>query len=128
MKRLTVTLLITVLLAALACSFAQAADGDIWLAGYLFITLKTPDDAEAFGKRVDTVQARANDLLAASSELPKIEVKKSKGNTSIYAGGKVFMTVTAADAKVEKTTVDKLANRWAQRLRTILPEATPIKH
>lgn len=128
LRKLTATLLITILLTALACSLAQAADGDIWLAGYLLLTLKTPDDAKAFQQRVDVVQQRANDLLAYSSKIPSVEVKKSGGKTIIFAGGKVFLTVTPDDARVNKTTVDKLAKSWAQRLRKILPEATPVKH
>lgn len=128
MKKLTATLLITILITALTCSFAQAAEGDIWLAGYLLLTLKTPAEAKAFQQRVDIVQLRANDLLEYSSKLPSVGVKKSRGQVNIVAGGKVFLTVTPADASVNKTTVDKLANSWAQRLRTILPKATPVQH
>jgi hypothetical protein len=128
LKKLTVVLLITVLLAGLTCSLAQAAAGDIWLAGYLLLTLKTPNDAKAFQQRVDTVQLRANDLLAFSSTIPSVDVRKSGGKVSIFADNKVFLTVTADDARVNKTTVDKLARSWAQRLRKILPDATPVKH
>lgn len=122
------TLLITVLLATLTCSLAQAAAGDIWLAGYLLLTLKTPTEAKAFQERVDTTQLRANDLLELSSKLPNVEVKKSHGNVCIFAGGKVFLTVSAADASTANTTIDKLARTWAQRLRTTLPKATPVQH
>ena len=38
------------------------------------------------------------------------------------------MTVTAADGKASSTTAVKLAGIWAQRLRTILPQATPEQH
>ncbi len=128
MRKLITILLITVLLATLTCSIAQAASGDIWLAGYLLLRLKTPSDEKAFQQRVDTVQMRANELLEYSSELPKVEVKKSGGKVSIWAGKKIFLTVTADDARADKTTVDKLAHTWAQRLREILPKATPVKH
>ena len=128
MRKFTAILLITVLFTALTCSLAQAAAGDIWLAGYLLLTLKTPSEEKEFQKRVDTVQLRANELLELNSKLPSVDVRKHKGNVSIFAGGKVFLTVTAADARANKTTVNKLAHSWAQRLRTILPEATPVKH
>lgn len=128
MRKLTATLLITILLTALTCSLSHAAAGDIWLAGYLLLTLKTPTEAKAFQARVDTVQLRANDLLELSDKVPSVDVKKSRGKVNIVAGGKVFLTVTAEDARAGSTTVDKLARSWAQRLRTILPKATPIQH
>lgn len=128
MKRLTATLLITVLLAGVTCSLAYSAPGDIWLAGYLLLTLRTPTEAKAFQARVDTVQLRANGLLDLSDTLPKVEVRKKCGTTCICADNKVFLTVTPADARCCGKTVDKLAAFWAQRLRTILPDATPIKH
>lgn len=126
--KIIAALLLTVLLATLTCSIAYSAPGDIWLAGYLLLTLKTPVQAKALQQRVDAVQDRANDLLELSSTIPQIEVRKSRKETSIYAGDRVFLTVTPADARVNGTTVDKLAHLWAQRLRTILPDATPIKH
>lgn len=128
MKKLIATLLITVLLGILTCSLAYSASGDIWLAGYHLLTLKTPDNAKAFEKRVDTVQLRANDLLALNDKLPKISVRKYRGETSIFTDNKIFLTVTKADARVSGKTIAKLASYWAQRLRTILPDATPIKH
>jgi hypothetical protein len=128
MRKLTAILLATVMLVTLAESLAYCASGDIWLAGYLLLTLRTPTEAKALQTRVDAVQARANDLLALSNTLPKIEVRKCRCDTSIYAGGKVFLTITAADAKAGKTTVAKLAKSWADKLRTTLPKATPIQH
>lgn len=128
MKKAALTLVAAILLATLACSTSYAAQGDIWLAGYHLLRLKTPADANAFQQRVDVVQSRANELLELSSKIPKVEVRKERGRTDIYAGNKVFITVTPADAKACGTTVDKLARAWAHRLRTILPEATPIKH
>lgn len=128
MKKLIVASLVTILLATLLCSFAQAAPGDVWLAGYLLLTLKTPTDASALQQRVDAVQLRANDLLELSSRLPNISVKKTGPSFGIYADKKVFLTVTASDARVSRTSTQKLANAWAKRLRTILPDATPIKH
>jgi len=128
MKKLVATSLITLLLTTLVCSFAYCAPGDIWLAGYLLLCLKTPNDCSALQHRVDVVQMRANDLLALSSTLPKITVKKSGANYGIYTDKKIFLTVTSADAKAGRTSAKNLANSWAQRLRKILPEATPIKH
>lgn len=128
MKKLITTLLTTALLSALTCSLAYSAPGDIWLAGYHLLTLKTPSEAKAFEKRVDTVQLRANDLLALSDKLPKISVRKCRGQVSIYTDNKIFLTVTSADARVNGKTIPKLANYWAQQLRVILPKATPIQH
>lgn len=128
MKKLTTTPLIIILLAIITSSVAYAAPGDIWLAGYLLLTFKTPTEVKALEARVDIVQQRANDLLGLRNDLPKVEVRKAHGEVSIYADNKVFLTVTPADARASNTSVDKLANSWATRLRTILPEATPIKH
>ncbi len=127
MKKLIGTLLIAIVLVTLTCSLAHSAQGDIWLAGYLLLTLKSPT-GDALQQRVDAVQARANDLLMLSSTLPKITVKKTGANYSIYADKKVFLTVTAADARSYSTTTQKLANQWAHKLRVTLPKATPIKH
>lgn len=128
MKKLTAILLTTIALATPTCSVAHSADGDIWLAGYHLLRLKTPTDAKALQQRVDVVQGRANDLLMLSSTLPKITVKKCGSNYGIYTDGKVFLMVTSADAKVGCTTTQKMANAWAHKLRVILPKATPIKH
>lgn len=128
MKKLLATLLVTLLLALTACSVACSAPGDIWLAGYLLLTLKAPAQGQTLAQRTDAVQVRANDLLVLSSTLPKITVRKCGVNYSIYADKKVFLTVTAADAKMGRTTTQKLANDWAKKLRVTLPKATPIQH
>lgn len=128
MRTILSTLLIAILLATLACSAAYSAQNDVWLAGYLLLRIKAPGEGQTLQQRVDTVQLRANDLLALSNTLPKVSVKHSRTHSTIIADGKLFMNVTAADARADGKSVQKLANYWAQRLRTILPDATPIKH
>ena len=128
MKKHLATSLLAVALATLTCSLAYCASGDIWLAGYHLLRLKTPMEAKALQQRVDAVQARANDLLMLSNTLPKITLRKARADYGIYADGKVFMMVTAADARAAGTSTQRLAASWAQRLRVILPKATPIQH
>jgi hypothetical protein len=128
MRRVVVIIVATALLAAFACPLAWSQQsGDIWLSGFLVLRIRTPAGGYSIDERVNAVQSRANNLLQLGKGVPKVVVAKAGTDAVIYAGGRLFITVTPADAKANDTTPLQLAAVWAQRLRTILPKASPEK-
>lgn len=128
MKRLIAIAVSTVLLATLACSVARSEqNGDIWLSGFLLLRIRTAAGGYTVDRRVNEIQIRANNLLQMGKDIPAITVSKAGKDVNIYANTTLFMTVTAADAKANSTTTQSLANTWAQRLRTILPQAKAVE-
>lgn len=129
MKRVLAIAVSVIMLAAIASSIAQCEQsGEVWLTNFLLLRIRCAAGGCSAVQRADAIQQRANDLLALGKGIPKVTVKKSGADANIYTNKTLFMTVTAADGKTAKTTSVKLANIWAQRLRTILPQATPEKH
>lgn len=116
------------LLAVLACSLStSAATGDVWLGGYFLLRIRTAAGGFTVDQRVEALQARANNLLKESETVPAVTLKRSGSDVSIYANGNLFITVTAQDARANGTTTEALAAKWAERLRSLLPRAVPIK-
>ena len=111
-----------IFLTVLACSTVwPAGTGEVWLGNSLVLRVRCPAAGYTIDQRVNALQLRANDLLEAGKDIPTITVRKSGKDASVYAGDKLFVTVTTADAQANGTTTQKLANIWAARLRTILP-------
>lgn len=128
MKRLVAIAAVTVLLATLACSIARAQGmGEVYLGGFLLLRVRCAAGGYTVDQRVSALQMRANDLLQLGRGIAIVSVKKSGKDACIYSDADLFMTVTPADARASGTTTESLARTWAQRLRTILPQATPEK-
>ncbi len=117
------------MLATIVSSVAQCQQcGEVWLTNFLLLRIRCAAGGCSVEQRADAIQQRANDLLALGKGIPQVTVKKTGADANIYTNKCLFMTVTAADGKAANTTAVKLANTWAQRLRTILPQATPEIH
>ncbi len=128
MRRVVIITVVTALLAAFAGSLAWSQErGDIWLSGYLLLRIRTAAGGYSVEERVNAIQARANNLLRLGQSVPVVTVTTAGRDAVIFAGGKLFITVTPADAKANGTTPERLAEVWAQRLRSILPKASPEK-
>ena len=123
------TLLVaSLVLAMLPGSVASlAASGDIWLADFYLFRVRTAAGGYTIDQRADALQIRANDLLQVERQIPPVTLGKAGSDVNIYAGCKLFVTVTTADAIANDTTVDHLAKMWAQRLRMTLPLAAAYK-
>lgn len=112
----------------LACSIASpAATGDVWLGSHLLLRIRTAAGGYSIEQRVDAIQLRANNLLQEDKVVSAVTVQKSGYDANIYTDGELFMTVTAADARANGTTVEALANQWAQRIKRILPQVSQVK-
>jgi hypothetical protein len=127
-KRLIAIAAVTIVLATLACSIARCeGSGEVYLGGFLLLRIRCAAGGYTVDQRVSALQMRANDLLELGKRTSAVTVKRSGADACIYADRTLFLTVTSADAQANGTTPESLANTWAQRLRTILPQATPEK-
>jgi hypothetical protein len=128
MNRTIKLIVAAIFLTALACSTVwPAGSGEVWIGNSLVLRVRCAAAGYTIDQRVNALQLRANNLLEAGKNIPTITVKKSGKDAIVYAGDTLFVTVTSADAQANSTTTEKLANTWAERLRTILPTVTMYK-
>ena len=116
----------TIFLAALACCAAwPEGTREVTLGHYLVLRVRCDAGGYTIDQRVIALQERANDLLRANKTTMTFSVRMSGADANIYTDHILFMTVTPEDAKANGTTAEKLANIWAQRLRTVFPKSDP---
>lgn len=128
MKRLVAIGTVAILLAALVCSVVVSeTTGEIWLGGYMLLKIRCAAGGYTIEQRVEALQARANNLLELYHEVSAVTVRMAGSDAVISTDGRLFITVTAADAKANGTTPQALAGIWAQRLRANLAHVTPEK-
>lgn len=128
MRKCIATATAIILLAFLAGSIAWSAGaGEVWLGGHLLLRVRSAAGGYTVAQRVDALQLRANNLLQEGKTISAVTVRKSGYDANIYTDDALFMTVTTADAQANGTTPEALANIWAERIRSILPNVTPIK-
>ncbi len=128
MVRILATISALILLIALTGSIAQSQqDGTVYLGGFMLLRMRTPAGGFSAEQRAAALQMRANALLQLGKGIPKVTTVRAGKDVNILTDRNLFVTVTQADARANRTTVDKLAAIWANRLRTILPQATPEK-
>ena len=111
--------------AVIAPAFA-AEEGDVMMADFLLLRIRCPVAGYTIAQRADAVQRRANDLLVLGGiDLSTVHTQRIGWDVAIYAGGKLLVTVSECDARVNLTTVDGLARKWASRFREIYPKVVP---
>jgi hypothetical protein len=126
-KNITMAIVV-ILLTVLACSIAWSQDTqEVRIGDYLLLRVRCPAGGYSILERVAALQQRANNMLKAGKEYSTFAVRKSGSDANIYADDVFFMTVGPGDAKANGTTVEKLANIWAARLRGLFPKSTPDK-
>lgn len=77
-------------------------------------------------QRWEILQRRIVQILKAPNAVSQpVEVAKKGRDATITIGGKLLITATLHDARVNKTTVSKLADTWAKKVREVLPLADP---
>ncbi|NLN75279.1 MAG: hypothetical protein GX139_03080 [Armatimonadetes bacterium] len=129
MTRVLATISAAALLAGLACSTAQCQQGgEVYLGGFMLLRIRSAAGGYTAEQRVNALQSRANGLLQLGAGIPKIYTMRAGKDYNVYTDRALFITVTEVDARANRTTTQKLAAIWANRLRTILPQATPEKH
>lgn len=76
--------------------------------------------------RVDLILDRMKYLLSPELQLSDFNIKKVKhGESTICVKDHVLVTVTNKDASINKTTVDKLAQKWLGLISTKMLEVKP---
>ncbi len=124
MNKHTLVIVTAVLLAVILASAVVAQEArEIWMGGYMLLRIRNGAGGYSLDQRVAEIQLRANNLLQLDRNIESFTIRRSGNDANIYADGALFMTVTPADAAANGTTVEGLARVWAQRLRTIYPEA-----
>lgn len=128
MKKYAAMAVITLLLTALACSVAWSQTArDVKIGSFLLLRVRVPAGGYSINERAVALQNRANDLLKGGKQSIGVSVKPAGHDVNIYADGHFFMTVGPGDAKANRTTPEKLAKMWAERIRVIYLQATPNK-
>lgn len=126
--RITILLLLIVfLLAAVGSLFAQ--DGSeyyIMMANSLLLRIRCSASGYSAQERANAIQNRVNDLIIPGGiDLDTVQVRTTGNTTAIYADGRLLVTVCECDARINHTTVEKLANQWAARFKSIYPKIIP---
>lgn len=128
MKKRSVVAIAVALLVVLSCSIARSeSSGEVYLAGFLLLRIRCGAGPYTLEERTSKLQHRANSLLELGKHVSEFTVKKTGKDVAIYADKEIFLTVAPGDAKANSTTVERLAQTWAQRIREIYPQATPEK-
>ncbi len=115
-------LLLTLLMPGAWAALSRADGATVLLNEMPVFTLKSPYKGAAPVKRAATA---ATNLQKMASVNP-VEVKKHADGHQIFAGGKLLVVVSAAEAKAYGSTTAALATAWAQKLREALA-LPPVK-
>ena len=128
MNRTIVVAVAAAVLTMMASSACMAESVDVMMADFLLLRVRCPAGGYTAEERATQIQARANALLVLDGfDLSTIKVEKVGTDAILYAGGELLVTVDECTARANKTTPERLANVWADRLRTIYPKVVPKK-
>jgi len=128
MKKHFAITMTAILAATLAYSMAWSeTTNEVRLGDYLILRVRCAAGGFTIDERVNALQLRANDMLRANKTTMKFTVAMSGSDANIYADDTLFTTVTVDDARANGDTSEKLANIWAERLRTVFKRSTPDK-
>lgn len=126
MSRITIVILMIIVMTAVIVPAFAAEEGDVMMADFLLLRIRCPVAGYTIAQRVDAVQRRANDLLVLGGiDLSTVHTQRIGWDVAIYAGGKLLVTVSECDARVNRTTVGKLAKVWMDRFVEIYPKVVP---
>jgi len=96
---------------------------NVGMGGLGILTVRTLEPSQ----RVDRVYERLAEVLEPGLTANDITASRSKGCISILVKGKLVYTITAADAKANKSKLDDYAAKVLLHLKTVLPELAPVK-
>jgi hypothetical protein len=130
MKRLpfiTLTLLLSQPI-GLVLQPAQAADGDVKIAGQTVFTAQAAADAGSVSARASTIQNNLdNALVAAPDRSPaSVNIAYVRGLPVITLGGYQVVAIDPADASQAHTTPAVLAQKWADSMRRAMSDQNSI--
>ena len=112
---------------ALIVGPVRADEGDVAVGSTLMFKIRVAADGKTVQERVDQVNDRLPDILAAkkikASDIKAVPVDKKKdSNVNIMVKDKLLVTVTPEDGKANGFTVKKQADEWVKSLRKTLPK------
>jgi hypothetical protein len=96
---------------------------EVAVGGTVIFRLRGPDGYESVAARGRAAEAQVVRMLSDGREKGVVaEAKQVDGEWIVFYAGDQVVTVTAADAAANKTTLEGLARAWAARLTAILPK------
>jgi hypothetical protein len=107
---------------------AQAADGDVKVAGQTAFTALVGADGGTVGQRAESIQNNLDNALVASSDRSPnaVGVTNVRGVPVLTLGGYQVATISTADAQAAHTTTASLAQQWADSLRGTLSNRSTV--
>ncbi len=129
MKRLALTMFFAALVLTVFASYAGAftMSEKVVVADQLIAIARTPAGGISADQRINDVNDRLAYILGYEPLAPRyIHARVMRdGSRAIMVGNRLLITVTAADARANNTTIRNLTNVWLTRARQALPQARP---
>jgi hypothetical protein len=85
------------------------------------LSLGAPQGAQSAVERARVASEVVKAWLARSGKASEVGARKLSSGWAVVAGGRLVVTVTAADARLQNSTPQALAGVWAGNLRQALP-------
>ena len=125
-QRIFSALAVLAMLAALpASAFAQTpGTGNVLVGGRFLFSIRSVASGMTPEQRVAQVQQRLIQIGQSPIYASDIAVKPIGYDAAIYVKGRLLITVDSPMARAQQSTALGLANIWASRLQTMLPELT----
>lgn len=97
----------------------------VFVGGTPILRIRTGWVGKSAQQRTQEVQLRLNHALSVGPVKPKdITVGKLQGDWVVLFKGHRFLTADAQSARLENSDPRDLAEKWAARMRKVLPELT----
>ncbi|MGE5531384.1 MAG: hypothetical protein ACM3VW_04615 [Bacteroidota bacterium] len=120
------TLLVSVLLLAMALPLLAQETADIAIGGGLVARLRDAGSFATVRERAANVDQKLNNVVSNKDTQHPLVLAKLNGKLwTVYAWDIAVVSVMPAEAKANGMTEKALAERWAKSLETLLPKATP---
>lgn len=120
------TLLVSVLLLAVALPLLAQETADIALGGGLVARLRDRGTFPSVRERAAAVDKSLCDVVSnKDTQHPQVSLKQKGAAWTVYAWDVAVLSATATEAKANGLTERQLAAMWAANLKTQLPKATP---
>ena len=104
---------------------ATDASNLVSVGGTPILRIRSAWVGKSASQRAQEVQLRLNHALSVGPVKPSdISVGQVQGDWVVLFQGRRFLTADAQSAHLEKSNPQALAERWAARMRKVLPELT----
>jgi hypothetical protein len=128
-KRLALTMFAVAVFVTVFASYAGAftMSQRVVVSGQLIAIARVPAGGYSADERINQVNERLAYILGYEPLAPRyIHVRAMcDGSRAIMVGDRLLITVTAADARANNTTIARLTEVWLARAREAIPQARP---